>query len=127
MLTGEQRLELTAPNVDHWGPGMNHNADPEQKRDFLADLDTVLEATRRDTPDDVAAIAYMQKVNDLAQSLAPRTGQATTRRGAPAPPPPPRPRRRRGATGCPNPRPSPQVPRPGGGVGGRGSSGWGWR
>jgi hypothetical protein len=76
VLTGEQRLDLTAPYVDQWDPGMKRISDPDQKRDFLADLDTVLEATRRDTPDNLAAIAHMGKVKDLALSLAAVSGQA---------------------------------------------------
>lgn len=70
VITGEQRLDLTAPYADRWNPAMERTSNPDEKRDFLADLNAALEAVRRDTPDNQVAIAHLQKVKDLADSLA---------------------------------------------------------
>jgi hypothetical protein len=76
VITGEQRLDLTAPYVDQLNAQMQSVANPDEKRNFLADLAATLDAAKRLRPEDTSSIAYLQKVNNLADSLAAVSGNA---------------------------------------------------
>ena len=45
-----------------------------EKRNFIADLSATLDAAKRLRPDDTSSIAYLEKVNNLANSLAAVSG-----------------------------------------------------
>ena len=74
VITGEQRLDLTAPYVDQLNAQMQSTSNPDEKRNFLADLSSTLDAAKRLRPDDTSSIAYLEKVNNLANSLAAVSG-----------------------------------------------------
>lgn len=74
VITGEQRLDLTAPYVDQFNAQMQSVANPDEKRNFIADLSATLDAAKRLRPDDTSSIAYLEKVNNLAHSLAAVSG-----------------------------------------------------
>lgn len=74
VITGEQRLDLTAPYVDQLNAQKQSVANPNEKRNFLADLAATLDAAKRLRPDDTSSITYLQKVNNLANSLAAVSG-----------------------------------------------------
>lgn len=69
VITGEQRLDLTAPYVGKVNAQMQDVTDPDEKRDFLADLSAALDAVKRLQPNDASSISYLEKVNNLANSL----------------------------------------------------------
>ena len=74
VITGEQRLDLTAPYADQLNAQMQSVANPDEKRNFIADLSATLDAAKRLRPDDTSSIAYLEKVNNLANSLAAVSG-----------------------------------------------------
>ena len=52
VITGEQRLDLTAPYVDQLNAQMHSVANPDEKRNLLADLMATLGAAKRLRPQD---------------------------------------------------------------------------
>ncbi len=70
VITGEQRLDLTAPYVDQLDSHMRSIVNPDQKRNLLAELQTSLDSTKLFLPGDRTSIAFFEKLNNLAQSLA---------------------------------------------------------
>jgi hypothetical protein len=74
VITGEQRLDLTAPYVDQLNGQMQSTSNPDEKRDFLADLSATLDAAKRLRPGDTSSISYLEKVNNLANSLTAVSG-----------------------------------------------------
>ena len=74
VITGEQRLDLTAPYADQLNAQMQSVANPDEKRNFIADLSATLDAAKRLRPDDTSSSAYLEKVNNLANSLAAVSG-----------------------------------------------------
>jgi len=72
VITGEQRLDLTAPYADQLNAQMQSVANPDEN--FIADLSATLDAAKRLRPDDTSSIAYLEKVNNLANSLAAVSG-----------------------------------------------------
>lgn len=69
VITGDQRLALTAPYVDQLDMHMQSFSNPDERRNFFADLGATLDAAKRLRPDDTSSIAYLQNVINLAHSL----------------------------------------------------------
>jgi hypothetical protein len=70
VISGEQRLELTAPYRDKFNPNMERITDPDEKRNFLTDVSDLLDYTKKFRSEDRSSIAYLEKLNNLASSLA---------------------------------------------------------
>lgn len=70
VISGEQRLELTAPYRGILSPSMENITDLDEKRNFLADVNHLLEYTKKFRPEDGSSIAYLQRVSDWTSSLA---------------------------------------------------------
>lgn len=69
IITSEQLLDLTAPYVVRRDAQMRDISNPDEKRDFINDLAQSIEAVQRANPGDMASIAYLQRVKNLAESL----------------------------------------------------------
>jgi hypothetical protein len=70
VISGEQRLELTAPYREKFNPNMERITDPDEKRNFLTDVSDLLDYTKRFRSEDRSSIAHLEKLNNLASSLA---------------------------------------------------------
>lgn len=76
VINGEQRLDVTAPDADQFNAQRQSVSNPDENRNSLADLCASLEAAKRMRPDDTRSIAYLEKLNNLANSLAAVSGKA---------------------------------------------------
>jgi hypothetical protein len=75
VITSEQRLDLNMPNLDQLNAQMGYPvSNPDEKTNFLAELGAMLDAAKRLRPSDTSSIAYLEKVNNLANSLAAVSG-----------------------------------------------------
>lgn len=75
VITSEQRLDLNMPNLDQLNAQMGYaTSNPDEKKNYLAELDTMLDASKRLRPGDTLSISYLEKVNNLAHSLAAVSG-----------------------------------------------------
>lgn len=80
ILTGEQRLDLTAPYVDVLDVNMESVMDVHQRRNFVGDVQAALDDVRRSRPHDALSIAHFEKVKHLADALAAMTARAREER-----------------------------------------------
>lgn len=75
VISSEQLLDLNMPNLDQLNAQFGYPvSNPDEKSDFLAELGGLLDATRRLRPNDAVSIRYLERVNDLAHSLASLSG-----------------------------------------------------